>query len=224
MGYNQRVKWVKGDYVESIRFEVRIVAAGTGSSVWDHPNAGSVVQRFMPPERHHGPMVGIVHLSNVRPTPNVLRDVVVTIGEEVKAGRYGDFSLIVSSEDEATRSVISDIAKSHDVAMFVSTSTVDLAVAEPVGSLTIKDRETLDYVLRIGGTVTATELARQLGVEQTTAGNRLVALHKKGYLQRVNRSHPVGDLFIDPRSVRLTEPERVDVSVASHAPTHQLGS
>lgn len=192
--------------MEPIRFEVRIVAAGTGAAVWDHPSADAVVQRFMPADKRHGPMVGIVQLSNVRPTPGVLRNVVVTIGEDVKAGRYGEFSLVVSSEDEATRFVIGDIAKAQDVAMFVSASTVDLAHAEPVGGLTPRDRETLDQVLRIGGTVTATEFAREVGVEQTTAGNRLVALHKKGYLQRVSRPHPIGDLFVDPRSVRLAGP------------------
>ena len=51
--------------------------------------------------------------------------------------------------------------------------------------------------------VTAAEFAQQLGVEQTTAGNRLIALNKKGYLQRVERGHPIGDQFVDPRSVRL---------------------
>lgn len=196
---------IQGEQVNSVRFEIRIVAAGTGSSVWDQPNADLVIQRFMPPDRRHGPMVGIVHLGGVRPTPNVLRDVVVTIGEDVRAGRYGDFTLIVSSEDEATRSVIGDIAKSQDVPMFISSSTIDLSCAEPAGGLTAKDRETLDYVLSVGGTVTATEMASQVGVEQTTAGNRLVSLHKKGYLQRLTRPHPIGDLFMDPRSVRLTD-------------------
>lgn len=186
-----------------LEFKVGFVPAGTGSAVWDHPNANLVVQRFMPPDRRHGPMVGIVHLGEAKPTPNVLRHVVLTVGEEVKAGRYGEFSLFICSEDEATRSVIGDIANAQDVAMFVSTSSVELAEAVPVGGLTAKDRETLDFVLNLGGTVTATELARSQGVEQTTASNRLVALHKKGYLQRVGRPHPVGDLFLEPRSVRL---------------------
>lgn len=190
--------------MNSVKFDVRIMPAGTGASVWDHPSADRIVQRFMPPERRHGPMVGIVQLGGVRPTPNVLRDVVITMGEDIKAGRYGEFALIVSSEDEATRCVIGDIAKAQDVAMFVSTSAIDLSEAEPVGSLTGKDRETLDFVLKVGGTVTATEMARKLGVEQTTAGNRLVSLHRKGYLQRIARPHPVGDLFVDPRSLQLT--------------------
>lgn len=187
---------------ELVRFEVRFVPGGTGRAVLDHPSMGDMVHRFMPPDRRHGPMVGIVHFGDARPTPGALRDV-MAIGEDVRAGRYGEFSLVVSSSDEATRDVIGDIAKSQDVAIFVTTSASDLHNAEPVGGLTEKDKITLDLVLRLGGTVTATELARDLSVEQTTAGNRLVSLHKKGYLQRVVRPHPVGDLFIDPRSVRL---------------------
>ena len=99
--------------------------------------------------------------------------------------------------------MISDIATSQNVAMFVSSSPTDLEHAEPVGELTAKDIETLNLVLKAGGTVTAVELAHQVEIEKTAAGNRLVSLHKKGYLQRVERPHPVGDLFIDPRSVQL---------------------
>lgn len=189
--------------VDEIRFQVKFVPAGTGSAVWDDTNAGCVIQRFMPHDRNHGPMIGIVHLGGVRPTPSVLRDVVVTVGEDVKAGRYGEFNFIISSEDEATRSVIRDVATAQDVAMFVSSSSVVLEDAEPVGALTVKDHETLDLVLTAGGTVTVMEFARRVGIEQTTAGNRLVSLHKKGYLQRLERPHPTGDLFMDPRSIRF---------------------
>jgi len=107
-----------------------------------------------------------------------------------RAGRYGEFTFVVSSEDEPTRSTIRDVANAQGVAMFVSSSSVVLEDAEPVGGLTAKDRETLDFVLQAGGTVTAMELARQVGIEQTTAGNRLVSLHKKGYLQRLERTTP----------------------------------
>lgn len=193
--------------MDDIRFDIRFVPAGTGSAVWDDPHAETVIQRFMPRDRMHRPTIGIVHLGGVRPTPGVLRNVVVTLGEDIKAGRYGEFSLIVSSEDAATRSVISDIAASQNVAVFVCASPSAIDEAEPVGGLTLKDRETMNLVLKAGGTVTAMDFAQQNGVEQTTAGNRLVSLHKKGYLQRVTRPHPVGDLFIDPRSMRLAHPE-----------------
>jgi hypothetical protein len=197
-----------GGALDQIAFEVKFVNAGTGSAVWDDPDAtGSwnrVIERIMPRDRRHGPMIGILDLAKLRPTPVVLQDVIMTIGEDVRAGRYGNFTFIVSSADDATRSIVSDIATAKkDVAIFVSSSPSHLEHAEPAGDLTVKDRETLGLVLRAGGTVTAAELAEQLGVEQTTAGNRLIALNKKGYLQRVERPHPVGDQFFDARSIRL---------------------
>lgn len=186
-----------------VNFEVRVVPAGTGSAVWDDARPGHVVERFMPQTRHHGPMIGILHLGEARPTPAVLQNIVVRIGEDVRAGRYGDFSFVITSQDDATRNVISAMATSQDLAIFVTSTPANLANAEPVGVLTAAERETMRLVLQVGGTVTASEFAEQLGVEQTTAGNRLVALHRKGFLQRVSRPHPSGDQFIDPRSVRL---------------------
>ena len=189
---------------EEIHFEVKFVPAGTGSEVWDDPHAEQVIHRFMPQSKRHGPMLGVLHFGAVHPTPSVLRNVVVTVGEDVKAGRYGSFTFFVSSEDEDTRSVIGDIAASNNIAMFVSSSSTDFGQAEPVGFLTAKDHETLNLVLEAGGTVTTLGFARQVDIEKTAAGNRLVSLHKKGYLQRVERPHPVGDLFIDARSVHIS--------------------
>ena len=190
---------------DPIKFDVRFVPAGTGSAVWDDPHVDQLIHRFMPHDRNHGPMLGLLHMGAARPTPGVLRNLVVTVGEDVKAGRYGScFSLFISSEDEDTRSVIGDVAASRNVALFVCASFDDLEDAEPVGVLTARDHETLKLVLEAGGTATALSLAEQVNIEKTAAGNRLVSLHKKGYLQRHPKPHPVGDLFVDPRSVHLT--------------------
>ena len=186
-----------------IQFDVRFVPVGTGSVVWDDPYADQVIQRFMPQDRRHGPMLGVLHMGAVRPTPGVLRNMVVTVGGDVKAGRYGNFSLFICSEDEDTRSVIGDIAASQNVALFVCSSPSELEHAKPAGLLTAKDHETLHLVSESGGTVTALGFAEQVGIEKTAAGNRLVSLQKKGYLQRVERPHPAGDLFVDPRSVQM---------------------
>ena len=188
---------------EEIQFDIKFVPAVTGSVVWDDPYADRLIQRFMPPDRRHGPMLGVVHIGAARPTPAVLRNMVVTIGEDGKAGRDGDFSFFICSEDEDTRSVIGDIAASKDVAVFVCSSSSELGHAEPVGLLTAKDHETLQLVSEAGGTVTAMGLANHVGIEKTAAGNRLVSLQRKGYLQRVERPHPAGDLFVDPRSVQM---------------------
>ena len=148
-------------------------------------------------------MLGVIHMGAVRPTPVVLRSMVVNVGEDVKAGRHGDFSLFISSEDEDTRSVIGDIAAAHNIALFVCSTSSELKDAQPVGVLTARDRETLQLVSEARGTVTALSLATQVGIEKTAAGNRLVSLQKKGYLQRVERPHPEGDLYVDPRSVNM---------------------
>lgn len=189
---------------QEISFEVKFVPAGTGSSVWDDPHVDRLVHRFMPRDRKHGPMLGVFHLGAARPTPRVLWNLVVTVGEDVKAGRYGDFTLFICSEDEDTRSVIGDVAASRNVALFVCSSSTDLKDAEPAGVLTANDHETLRLVSQAGGTVTAMGLAEQVNIEKTAAGNRLVSLQRKGFLQRVEQPHPAGDLFVDPRSVHLT--------------------
>jgi hypothetical protein len=186
-----------------VHFEVRFVPAGTGSAVWDDPHPAGLLRKFMPPGKQHGPMVGIVHFGQARPTPAVVREVVVSLGEDVKAGKYGSFTLFVSSEDEATRSIIGDVAAAKDVALFLCSSAAEFQEAEPAGALTARDRETLNLVLSAGGTVSVAQIASRAGIEQTTAGNRLVSLHRKGYLQRIERPHPVGDLFVDPRSLRI---------------------
>jgi len=186
-----------------IRFDMRFVPAGTGQDVWDNPHATQMVDRFMPRGRQHGPMIGILHLGELHPTPNVLKEVIVTVGEDVRAGRYGDFTFVVSSGDDSTRGVVMDIASAQGLAVFVCSSPDSLDRAEPAGDITANERETLSLVLQAGGTVTAAQLGKQLGVEQTTAGNRLTALHKKGFLQRVERPHPGGDQFVDLRSFRF---------------------
>ena len=186
---------------DAARYDVRYVPAATGPSVWDDPFADQLVHRFMPPDRKHPPMLGVIDLDAARPTPSVLQRVVVSIAEDVKAGRYGSCSLVYCSQDEDTRTVIGDIAESQNVAVFLCSTYDDLMYAEPVGDLTARDHETLDMVLEAGGTVNALDLSTQVGIEKTAAGNRLVSLQKKGYVFRVERPHPAGDLFIDPRSL-----------------------
>ena len=183
-----------------VNFEVKFVPAGTGSTVWDDPNAEQVVNRFMPPRQGHKPTMAVVHLGDTRPTPGVLRSVVQTVAENVNAGRYGNCSFFVCSEDENTRCVIEDIANSQNIAMFLCSSPSELDVAEPLGRMTVNDFETLTFVYHVGGTVDAGELADRIEISKNAAGNRLVALQKKGLVQRVMRPHPIGDLFIDPRA------------------------
>jgi len=48
--------------------------------------------------------------------------------------------------------------------------------------------KTLQVLHRVGATVTASNFGVRVGIEATTAGNRLVNLAKKGYVHRIERS------------------------------------
>lgn len=189
-----------GSTTPPITFQVKFVPAGTGPAVWDDPWADRVVERFMPVQRASVPTIGILHLGDLRPTPSVLRQLIVPIGEDIRDGRYGLFSFVVSSSDGATRQVIGDIAAANSLPVFITSSPAHLEEAVPAGVLTANERGTLDTVFRAGGTVTVAEIAKVNDLEQTTAGNRLVNLQRKGYLQRIERPHPEGDQFVDPRT------------------------
>jgi len=183
------------------RYVVRYVRVATGPVVWDDPHADQVVRRFMSLEREHPPMLVVIDLDATYPTARVLQRLVVNLGEDVMAGRYGSCSLVFCSQDEDTRNVIYDIAESQSVAIFLCSTYEDVRYADPVGDLTPSDLETLDFVFNEGGTVNAQDLANRDGIEQTTAGNRLISLQKKGYVLRIEQPHPAGDFFIDPRSM-----------------------
>ena len=186
---------------EKICFEIKTYPAGTGSAVWDNPFTDELVHRFVPRDRRQGPMVGVLSLGELRPSTRVLHDTVVTVGEDVKAGRYGDFTLFVSSEDEDTRNIIEDVVLSRNFALFMCSSISDFENALPVGALTKMDNETLDCVNEMGGTATIVDFADSAGIEKTAAGNRLCSLHRKGFLQRIAQPRPAGDVFVDPRTV-----------------------
>ena len=186
---------------EQVRIDVRIASRGTGSKVWDDPHAEQFIRSYIPQDRQQGPMVGILDFGESCPTPIVLHRAVLDVAEDVKVGRYGSFTYFVVSEDEDTRSLIGELAAQRNVAVFVGASCSDLSDAEPTGLLTPMDYKTMDLVSEAGGTVTAVDFADRVGIEKTAAGNRLSSLHKKGYLQRIARPHPSGDVFVDPRSI-----------------------
>lgn len=187
---------------EQVRIGISYASAGTGL-LWDEPHAEQHIRSFIPQNRRQGPVVGILDIGESRPTPIVLDHAVLAIAEDAKVGRYGSFSLFVIAKDEDTRNIIGDLATSRNVAVFVGDSLGNLSDAEPKGLLTTNDYNTLEIVAQAGGTVTAVELADTVEIEKNAAGNRLSSLHKKGYLQRIARPHPSGDVFIDPRSVNL---------------------
>ncbi len=145
--------------------------------------------------------IGVIDFGASIPTPGVLYEWVVPLGQRARAEGMGQFTLIVSSTDEATRQMASYVAAANSLPLYVTNSCQDIHSAEPAGDLTATERETLQVLHRVGGTLTAADFGDRLGIEATAAGNRLVNLSRKGYVHRIVRSRSKGDLFVDPRTI-----------------------
>lgn len=155
-------------------------------------------------------------LNSVWPSPDVLRELLVPAGQEVRSGSHGLVALAIGAGNVSLRQLIEAMATREQLPLYISWSAEPQQVAEavPAGDLTATERETLDTVVLMGGRVAAADLARRLNLNSTTAGNRLVNLVTKGYLRRQSRPGREGDLFIDPR---FASPEQSLEAVLSAA-------
>lgn len=187
-----------------LNYDVQVVSVGTGSATWVDPQAAAIRRDVLFPRvSHAGPTVRILDFGGIVPVPAALSEFLVPIGEGIRSGRYGTFSLFVTAPDDATREFVQYLANARDFPIYIAPSVERLAEATPAGELTFTERETLDVLAREGGTLTATQFAATTGTAVTTAGNRLINLARRGYLHRIPQSGRFGDLFVDPRTVRL---------------------
>jgi hypothetical protein len=107
--------------------------------------------------------------------------------------------VVLCTEDEATRDIVRALAHTYDLALFVAPSVERLAEAEPLGSLTATEQETLEILRRLGGRVTVANFAAASGLETNAATNRLMNVSNKGFVHRIERPRREGHLFVDPR-------------------------
>lgn len=183
-----------------------MVSVGTGSvgsTVWSDPEAAAIRRDTeFPPVPNGAPRIGVLDFGETVPTPAALLEFLVPLAEGVRSGRYGQFALFVSAPDDATREFVQYLSTARDFAIFVAPSLGQLNQAVPAGDLTPTEHETLDVLARVGGTITASDFAASIGIGVTTAGNRLINLSRRGYVQRIPQSGRGGDRFVDPRTVR----------------------
>lgn len=156
-------------------------------------------------------------------SPAALQELLLPLAREIRNGSYGPVTLIVVTSDDATVAYLDWLARQHELTFFiVPTADAPLHEARPVGALTITDLQTLDTLKSAGGTMTSSGLAGLSGIEVNAAVNRLAKLASKGYVYRVSRARPEGDVFLDPRisgeSARSARPPVTGV-VADRAST-----
>lgn len=200
----------------AIEYVFKVVPIGTGSAAWSVPGSSAIwsdseaaaVRREaeFPAVTDGKPWIGVIDFGNFVPTPASLREFLVPLGERVRAGHHANFALFVAAPDEATREFVQYLSTAKDFPVFVAPSLDRLNEATPAGQLTPTERETLDVLARVGGTLTAADFAARTGVAVTAAGNRLINLSRRGYVHRIEQSGRAGDLFVDPRSVREHRP------------------
>lgn len=131
-------------------------------------------------------------------SPGALMEMIVPLGQAVRAGAYGSAVLMVVSSDVGTIEFLEALAQKHELPIFLSSSSdAPLRQARPIGALTTAEMETYGLIRSAGGEVTSSRVADLAGIEVNAAVNRLSALAKKGYVHRVARSRREGDAFVD---------------------------
>lgn len=155
-----------------------------------------------PPTAAQWERIFCINLEGCFFSPGALKEMIVPLGQAVRAGTYGTAALIVVTTDDGTVEFIEALAAKHELPIFLSSSSQEpLANAKPIGALTTAEMQTYGIVRSAGGQVTSSRVANIAGIEVNAAVNRLTSLAKKGYVHRIARPRREGDAFVDLLSV-----------------------
>jgi DNA-binding MarR family transcriptional regulator len=179
----------------------RVSFLGTGGVLDEPAEVASIRDREFPPSAFAGPTTIVLDLGVTRLTSRALHELVVTMGQRLRGGIYGEMRLVIATADDADAEIIDLLAQQYDFPLFIARSSrgEDVEEARPAGALTGTELETLD-MLRSIGSVTGAGLAGAAGLNVTAASNRLANLERKGYVYRFKRNRRSGDVYVDPRS------------------------
>lgn len=163
------------------------------------------------------PTTLVLDLTGKLLSPSALKELIVPLGQRVRAGIYGDARLVVAIPDGAAREITGLLARQYQIPLYLAASpeVADVLRAVPAGDLTEADFHTLEQTRALGSVTTVSALAGASGLQPSAANNRLVNVERKGYVLRVRRGRDEGDLFVDPlvsfgtqfRSSRPAAPE-----------------
>jgi hypothetical protein len=171
----------------------------TAAIFHDRRAAATCRDYYFPLTVSETPRVRFFNLEGVFPEIGVLQELLLPLCQGIRAGVYGKLAVGVITSDESIANFVSYLAKEYHVPLFVSSSVQQFSrFARPVGDITQAEIETFNVVGGLGGMVTGAGLAEATGLEPAAAGNRLANVVKKGYIFRIERSRPQGDLFMTP--------------------------
>ncbi len=162
------------------------------------------------------PQVLVLDLAGFAYTPAALQELILPLAQRIRGGEHGIVRLVITTTDPGVGDFIRYMAHTHQLPLYLSHSPFDLREGNPVGALTETEKGTLDTINVLGGRVTASQLAMKEGIRPSAATNRLVNLHREGYLVRHQRGRREGDLYFEPRSATSTP---MKISPITTAPT-----
>jgi hypothetical protein len=172
---------------------------GTAGPLVDRALVSVWREKWLEPSGVNEPTVLAVNLEGRFPSPAVLLELVAPLGRAARGRTLGQLAFVLCTGDEGLREVLRALAQAYDLSLFIAPSVERLSEAEPLGSLTPTEHETLDVLRRLGGRVTVANFAEATGLEAPAATNRLVNVFQKGFVHRVERPRREGLLFLDPR-------------------------
>ena len=180
---------------------LKAVRPPTSGPWYDVSAADRWRKELSPPTVPDSPMLYLLDLHDVHPTVAVLDAYLRNLATEMKAGRFGESAVVVSTQDPAVRRYVEMVALQEDLPIYLSSSTTSFSLmqAPPGARLSETERQTLRTIMELGGIVDARELARTLRLQHTTAINRLNSLESKGLLFKRRRAGRRTDLYVDFR-------------------------
>jgi hypothetical protein len=127
---------------------------------------------------------------------------------EVERHRDRTVVLVVATQQPAVAQLAQAVAEALRMPLYLTNSVNAVGLAQPARPLTTTERETLQLISQLGGSVTVNQLATRGSLEITAAGNRLARLARNGYVNRVSRSRREGDEYFSPAWFADVEAER----------------
>jgi hypothetical protein len=189
-----------------VTFAHRDVISFPTGDLSDPETAARLRDAWIPATAFTRPTTLVLDLSGKLLSPSALKELIVVLGQRIRAGMYGDARLVVATSDPAVQESCALLARTYQIPLYLATSSraEDVFHAIPAGDLTEADVETLEEVRASGSVITASGLAGAVGLQATAANNRLVNVERKGFVLRVRRGRDEGDLFVDPRVAFMT--------------------
>jgi hypothetical protein len=191
----------KGKGSLALTFANRQVISFPTGDLSDPETAAQCRDASVPATAFPSPTTIVLDLSGKLLSPSALKELIVTMGQRLRGGSYGDARMVVATSDPAVHEMIALLASHYQIPVYLASSpaTNDVFHAVPAGDLTEADVETLEELRVAGSVITASSLAGAIGLQATAANNRLTNVERKGFVLRVRRGRDEGDLFVDPR-------------------------